>query len=151
MHHNKLPADPSSLTLGIIALCIGVVLGCCGFSIIGVILSIIGLLSANKSLQQFDLNPNMYLLNSKNNVSTAKVINIIALIINGAITLFFVAYFIIYGTVMLSMLSFLKNIDQKETTQEQYNYDEEDVANETDSINNEADSIYNYQDSLNQE
>jgi len=151
MHQNKLPADPSSLTLGIIALCLGVVLGCCGFSIVGVILSIIGLLSANKSLQQYELNPNMFLSNSKSNVSSAKIINIIALIINGLITLFFVAYFVIYGTIMLSMFSFLKNLDTKEKSQEQYNFDTDDVANETDSITNEADSIYYYQDSLNQE
>ena len=89
MYQNKLPADPSSLILGIVALCMAIVLGCCGFSIIGLILSIIGLISANKSLREYQLNPNTYLPNSRQNVSTAKVLNIIALVLNGIITFIF--------------------------------------------------------------
>jgi len=116
MYQNKLPADPSSLILGIVALCMAIVLGCCGFSIIGLILSIIGLISANKSLREYQLNPNAYLPNSRQNVSTAKVLNIIALVLNGIITFIFLGYLIVYGTFMFSSLRNEFNKDFKNDT-----------------------------------
>jgi len=143
MYQNKLPADPSSLILGIVALCMAIVLGCCGFSIIGLILSIIGLISANKSLREYQLNPNAYLPNSRQNVSTAKVLNIIALVLNGIITFIFLGYLIVYGTFMFSSLRNEFNKDFKNDTiqinDQEWDQDEE------------QDTIYNYQDSLSQE
>nr|WP_321221730.1 CCC motif membrane protein [uncultured Psychroserpens sp.] len=98
MENNKLSADPSSLILGIIAITISLAGCCCGiFAIIPVILSIIGLVIANKSLHEYKANPEAYSLNSKSNVATAKIINIISLVISSLITLGYVAYFMIYG------------------------------------------------------
>lgn len=143
MYQNKLPADPSSLVLGILALCMAIVLGCCGFSIIGLILSIIGLISANKSLREYQLNPNAYLQNSRQNVSTAKVLNIIALVLNGIITFIFLVYLIVYGTFMFSSLRNEFNKD--------FNNDTIQINDEEWDQEEEQDTIYNYQDSLNQE
>ncbi len=143
MYQNKLPADPSSLVLGIVALCMAIVLGCCGFSIIGLILSIIGLISANKSLREYQLNPNAYLQNSRQNVSTAKVLNIIALVLNGIITFIFLVYLIVYGTFMFSSLRNEFNKD--------FNNDTIQINDEEWDQEEEQDTIYNYQDSLNQE
>lgn len=143
MYQNKLPADPSSLVLGILALCMAIILGCCGFSIIGLILSIIGLISANKSLREYQLNPNAYLQNSRQNVSTAKVLNIIALVLNGIITFIFLVYLIVYGTFMFSSLRNEFNKD--------FNNDTIQINDEEWDQEEEQDTIYNYQDSLNQE
>lgn len=143
MYQNKLPADPSSLVLGILALCMAIILGCCGFSIIGLILSIIGLISANKSLREYQLNPNAYLQNSRQNVSTAKVLNIIALVLNGIITFIFLVYLIVYGTFMFSSL---RNGFNKDFNNDTIQINEEEWDQEE-----EQDTIYNYQDSLNQE
>lgn len=81
---NKLPADPSALILGIIGLVIGLA-GCCcyGFTaIIPLVLSIIGLVSANKSMKLYHLNPEEFTESSRSNVSIARVINIISIIMN---------------------------------------------------------------------
>jgi hypothetical protein len=144
MYQRKLPADPSSLILGIVALCMAIILGCCGFSIIGLILSIIGLISANKSLREYQLNPNAYLPNSRQNVSTAKVLNIIALVLNGIITFIFLGYLIVYGTFMFS--SIRKELNKSKTDTISYDSDEYEWDQQA-----EEDTIYNYQDSLSQE
>ena len=146
MYQNKLSADPSSLVLGIIALCMTVILGCCGFCIIGLILSIIGLVSANKSLREYQLNPNAYSPNSRQNVSTAKVLNIIALVLSSIMTFVFLIYFIVYGAFMFSSLKNEFNKDFNQTDTISYDYNEEESDQQADN-----DTIYNYQDSLNQE
>jgi len=104
MSYNKLPADPTAMILGIIALVISLAGCCCGvFAVVPVIMSIIGLVMANKSLQEYKLNPDAYLPQSKSNVSTAQVLNIIALVLGALITLAYAAYFAIYG-VMFSQI-----------------------------------------------
>ena len=82
---NKLPADPSALILGIIGIVIGIA-GCCcyGFTaIIPLVLSVIGLVSANKSLRLYHANPSEFSESSRSNVSISRVLNIISIIING--------------------------------------------------------------------
>lgn len=101
MNQNKLPADSSAMTLGIIALVILFFGCCCGlFSIASVILSLIGLVSANKSLRLFNENPDAYSSYSYTNVNNAKVLNIVALAISSIITLFYLAYFFFYGALI---------------------------------------------------
>ena len=69
----KLSADPTAMILGIIALIIALA-GCCWgiFAIVPIVLSIIGLVMANKSLREFQLNSSIYEPQSKSNVVTAK-------------------------------------------------------------------------------
>ena len=101
MTNNKLSADPTALILGIIALVIGFA-GCCCygiFAIIPLILGIIGLVMANKSLKEFAVNPEAYSPQSRSNVATAKILNIIAIIFNSIVVMFFIAAVVFYGTI----------------------------------------------------
>lgn len=145
MHQNKLPADSSATILGIISLVIAVTLGCCGFSVVGVILAIIGLVSANKSLREFAMNPEAYYPNSRGNVQTAKVLNIIGLILNGIITLVSLGYLLIYGTFLFTALNQTRIIQNSWEDDSGYYYD--DTQTEED-VFTEEDSLYYYQDSI---
>ncbi|MFK7781885.1 CCC motif membrane protein, partial [Psychroserpens sp.] len=105
MNHNKLPADPTALILGIIALLVSFAGCCCGiFAFIPLILSIIGLVMANKSLKEYKLNPENYAHQSNTNVSTAKVLNIIALVISSIVTVLYLLYFLFYGAILSTAL-----------------------------------------------
>jgi len=105
MNYNKLPADPNAMILGIIALLMSFAGCCCGlFAFIPLILSIIGLVMANKSLKEFRLNSESYSLQSRANVSSAKILNIIALIISSIITILYLLYFLFYGALFSSAL-----------------------------------------------
>ncbi len=104
MNQNKLSADPLALILGILALVIGLA-SCCCYGITAIIplgLAIIGLITANKSLREFGENPEAFSPQSRSNVNTARIINIIAIVINGLILLFAAVVLIFYGTMLSS-------------------------------------------------
>ncbi|MFT5848864.1 CCC motif membrane protein [Psychroserpens sp.] len=135
--YNKLSADPTAMILGIIALIIALAGCCCGiFAFIPIILSIIGLVMANKSLREYHLNPGVYEPQSKSNVVTAKVLNSIALVISSLITLFYLAYFLIYGALISTAI--MEGIEMQNTN-EDFNYEWEN-----DSIYGEDDD-YDYE------
>lgn len=118
MNYSKLPADPSSLVLGIVALVLGFA-GCCCygiFAIIPLIIAIIGLMSANRSLKEFGNNPDVYTPQTRSNVSTARVLNIIAIVFNGIIVLMFIGALIFYGTMCLQV--FLMNLKTLTTSRQ---------------------------------
>jgi hypothetical protein len=80
---NKLPADPGAMILGIIALLISLVGCCCGIlAIPAVIMSIIGLVWASKSITVYNAAPESYHQRSFSSVKSAKVVNIIALVLS---------------------------------------------------------------------
>jgi len=112
MNHNKLPADPLALILGILALVIGIA-GCCCYgitAIVPLIIAIIGLVTANKSLKLYGQNPENYYPQTRSNVNTAKIINIIAIVMNGLIVVFAIAAIAFYGTMLSSgMLDDIKS------------------------------------------
>ena len=135
MSENKLPADPMALVLGIVALflCVG---GCCLstaffpfaiFAIVPVVLSIIGILVANRSLKTYAQNPEIYSQKSKENVFAAKIVNIVTLIFAGLIFLS-----IILGVVSLAT-TFNKFFDGIDIDKE-YPYQTEEI-----------DTIYDYE------
>ncbi|WP_458628475.1 CCC motif membrane protein [Winogradskyella sp. PC D3.3] len=102
MNQNKLPADPLSLILGILALVIGIA-GCCCYGVTAIVplaMAIIGLVSANKSLREFGENPEAYNPQSQSNVNTAKIINIIAIVLNGLVFLVALGVLAFYGTLL---------------------------------------------------
>ena len=102
MNYNKLSADPLALILGILALVIGIA-GCCCYgltAIVPLIMAIIGLITANRSLKEFAAHPEAYSPQSRSNVNTAKIINIIAIVLNGLILLGTVIVLIFYGTIL---------------------------------------------------
>lgn len=121
---NKLPADPLALVLGILALVIGVV-GCCCYGITAIIplaMAIIGLVVANKSLREFGENPEAYNPQSRSNVNTAKVLNIIAIVLNSFIFLIAVGVLVFYGTLMST--AFLKGLEHS-TFEDDFYFDSE--------------------------
>ena len=106
MNYNKLPADPTALILGIVALVIGFA-GCCCygvFAIIPLVISIVGLVMANKSLKEFDQNPEAFSQQSRSNVSIGRILNIIALIFNSIVVVLIIIFFAIYGTMLSTEL-----------------------------------------------
>lgn len=141
MNQNKLSADPTAMILGIIALVIGIG-GCCCygiFAIIPLILSIIGLVMANKGLREFALNSDAYSPQSRSNVATAKILNIIAIIFNGVVVFAFIIFFAVYGTLITSgIIEGIKesqNIDYYEDDDfDDYDYEDDQVIIESDTI-----------------
>ncbi|MEW4923496.1 CCC motif membrane protein [Algibacter sp. 2305UL17-15] len=115
---NKLPADPTSLILGIVALVFSFT-GCCCYGIVAVIpltLSIIGLVMANKSLKEYAQNPEAYSPQTQSNVSTGKILNIVALVFSGVLVLYSIGVLIFYGTMLSSgILDEFKNFEKEET------------------------------------
>jgi len=145
MSQNKLPADSSATILGIISLVIAITLGCCGLSVVGVVLAIIGLVSANKSLREFAMNPQAYYPSSRGNVQTAKILNIIGLILNGIITLVLLGYLLLYGTFLFTALNQSKVIQSSWEDESEYYYDESETEED---VFVEEDSLYYYEDSI---
>lgn len=102
MNQSKLPADPTALVLGISALIIGFA-GCCCYGVLAIIpliISIIGLVLANSSLKEYSENPEAYSPQSRSNVSTAKILNIIALVYNGIVVIWFIIVLAFFGTML---------------------------------------------------
>lgn len=153
MNQNKLPADSLSMVLGIIAL-VMIVGGCCCYGIpafVGLILSIIGLISANKSLAEYDTNPEVYSHQSRSNVATARIINIIALIISSIVALIAIGVIILYGSILSFGMFNNSNFNNwnKEQTDYEYEYDYEEEQIIEDSLQNiDEDSLYHYEEAL---
>lgn len=142
MNQNKLPADSSAMVLGIIAIVL-VFLGCCCgvFSIVSVVLSIIGLVSANRSLKLFIETPDGFSVQSYNNVKNAKILNIVSLIISGLITVLYIIYFVVYGALIST--AFMEAYNNDNTT---YQYEYEYSQEAYDSLYNEDYDTYEYQE-----
>lgn len=150
MNNNNLPGDPLALILGIFALVIGFT-GCCCYGItalIPLIIAIVGLSVANKSIRRFNENPEVYSYQSRSNVNTAKIINIIAIVFNGIAVLVFISLMFIYGTIITSVI--INGIKNGETYR--FNdFEQQHIEQQIDSINenNSADAIFiKEQDSL---
>jgi hypothetical protein len=157
-NRNKLPADPLALTLGIISLVLFLI-GCWCYGLIGIItliMSIIGLVAANKSVKLYNANPDQYAHSSYKNVSTGKILNIIALVLSAIACLFVIIIVIFFGAIFASVMNgefkgfedFNKavNTDNEETYEEDYQYDESqdgvyEYEEERDSLNQSGDSI----------
>ncbi len=145
---NKLPADPTAMVLGIIALVIGIA-GCCCYGITAIVplaMAIIGLVMANKSIREYKQNPEAYHYSSYSNVNTAKIINIIAVVFNSIVVLVFIVALAFYGTVISSaILDDLKRGDSDYDNYDYETYEWESDSTETDveiyDIEKQKDSI----------
>ena len=134
MNYNKLPADPNALILGIVSLVVGFA-GCCCygvFAFIPIILSVVGLVLANKSLKEFDQNQQAYTPQSRNNVVIAKTLNIISIVINGIIFLMFITLFIIFGT--LASEDIFKEYKNRHQMEETYEFEKDSIYNDFESF-----------------
>ena len=140
MSENKLPADPLSMIIGIGAILFSIA-GCCSsiilfpFALIAtlpLILSIIGIIVANKSLRLYRENSEVYQERSKNNVVTAKIVNILGLSFSILTLLYLLYTFFTMGT------AFYDIVNQEDPINAIYtDYEEEPL-----------DSIYFYTDEL---
>lgn len=138
MSYNKLPADPTAIILGVVSLVI-VGLGCCCglFAIVSLVLSLIGLIMANKSIRLYRQNPEDYISQSRSNAGVGQVICIVGLVISSILVLFSIVYFALFGSQITE--SFIKEFNlNKEKNEFQFE--------ETDSLeydgSGEKDSIY---------
>ncbi|MDG5490457.1 CCC motif membrane protein [Psychroserpens sp. SPM9] len=121
MSYNKLPADPTAMILGIIGLVIALAGCCCGiFAVVPLVLGIIGLVMCNKSLREYHSNPDVYTPQSKSNVSTAKVLNLIALILGAAMIIGYIVYFAFYGVMASQMF---KDVYEIQRNGDDYHYE----------------------------
>ena len=131
MNQNKLSADPLALILGVLALLIGIA-GCCCYgitAIIPLIMAIIGLVTANKSLREYGENPEVYAPQSRSTVNTAKIINIIAIVLNSLLVLVSIILLAFYGTMISS--SVLEGMNKTKDSSNGYG----DYEMESDTIN----------------
>ena len=141
MNQNRLPADSASLTLGIVALAMVLVGFCCGpLAVVALVLSIIGLVKANKSLAMYYADPDVYDTQSRSNVSTARILNIIAVVLSGVVTLFYIIYFLLYGALLTT--AFMENY-RNMPEEEYYEWEDDSLYYEEDEVPvMESDSIY---------
>jgi len=142
----KLPADPGSLVISIISVVLLIAGCCCGFPFLSLILSIIGLIMANKSIRLFRNNPELYDAGARGNVNAGRIINIICIVIAGLGTLVYLFYFLIYGamfsSVFMDAMDEYKNAKDSDTF-ENYEYDENewDYEEDNDSISQPSDTL----------
>lgn len=137
MSNNKLPADPLALILGIFGIFTGIC-GCCLLygitSIIPLIISIIGIVVANKSMRLYKEKPEEYSESSRSNVSVGRILNIISVVFNGVIFLIVIVGLLFFGTFFYKMFDVMK---EEGVFDKDYPYKIETI---------ESDSIDNYED-----
>lgn len=137
MSYNKLPADPTAIILGVVSLVI-VGLGCCCglFAIVSLVLSLIGLIMANKSIRLYRQNPEDYISQSRSNAGVGQVICIVGLVISSILVLFSIVYFALFGSQITEsfMKEFNLNKEKNEFQFEETDSLEYDGSGETDSI-----------------
>ena len=142
MNQNKLSADPSALILGIIGLMISFAGCCCGiFAVVSIVLGIIGLVMANKSINEYKTNPESFSRISYNNVFTSKILNIISIVVGAVITLAYIVYFLAYGVLISEAIDAAYEAKQYE---DDYNY-----GLENDTIYNDNDYYVVEEDTIN--
>lgn len=116
----KLPADPLSLTLGIVSLVLFITLCWCYgvVSILTLVLSIIGLVQANRSLKQYRSKPDKYSYSTLRSVQNGRILNLISAILSGIVILAFIIIAIFFGSLFYAIMEGnwdqIKNPDQFE-------------------------------------
>ncbi|ARN78397.1 hypothetical protein BST97_10590 [Nonlabens spongiae] len=102
----KLPADPLALTLGIVSLVIFLVLCWCYgvIAIITLILGIIGLVQANRSLKIYRSNPDKYSQATFRSVQNGRILNIISVVLSSLVTIGFLILALFFGSIFYSIM-----------------------------------------------
>lgn len=111
MSNQKLSADPNALILGIVSILLVFGVCCCGLAAIPALgMAIYGLVLANKSLKEYAKYPESFERQSVGNVKSARIVNIVALILSSAVTLMYLAYLLFFGTMLTDgFLNGIKN------------------------------------------
>lgn len=120
MNDQKLPADPNAMILGILSIVLVFGACCCGLTVLpALIMAIFGWVYANRSIKLFYDTPENYTPQSIGNVKSARIINIVAVIISGLATLAYLSYAIFYGAAISDILlndwddrTFIEELDE---------------------------------------
>lgn len=94
----KLSGDPTAIVLTILSLII-IFLGCCCgvFAFVSLILSIIGLIVANKSIRAYALDPEAYDFKSYKAMNTARILGIVGIALSALIVIAQVSFLLTEG------------------------------------------------------
>jgi sugar phosphate permease len=93
----ELPNATAILVLGIIS-----IVGCFCYGTVGLICGIIAMVLASKAKKLVEINPDMYSEGSVKNMKAGRTCAIIGLILSALCLLFFIAYLVFFGTVLMS-------------------------------------------------
>lgn len=138
--YNKLSADPTALILGILSLVIVLLGCCCGFLVgLSLVLSIVGLVLANKSLAEFYQNSENYSVQSQKNVYVGKILCIIGVVLSSILALLFIIVLFFYQQ---SFSEILKERYYQSKNIQINSQDSIKNINKNDRMYNENDSIY---------
>lgn len=166
MSYSKLPADPNAMALGIVSLLLGISVCCCSsfaapvffpiaflgpvLQIVPLVLGIIGLVIANKSLKEYKNNTEAYSPQSRSNVYTAKIINIISVVINGITVLLFLISIIVFGSVVSnSIIDDYRNRNTEIESYENYDFDDyEDDEESEEDVNEDSKGTYQVEEKV---
>lgn len=149
-YKDNLPNASTVLTLGIIGVVLFVMLCWCYgvIAIVTLIIGIIGLVMANRSISTYRKNPNDYSRSSYNNVSIGRILSIINVVLSGLVCFAFLILLIIFGSVIFEsmdeVMEEIKNNKTYEESYEDYDYYEDeqyDYLEESDSLNQELEEI----------
>ena len=144
MINNKLPADPTALILGILGLVIVFPGCCCGLlNIVSLILGVVGLVLATKSMKLYVENPEGFDHRSWSNVKAAKVINIITIVISALVLIAQIGLFANSG--MQFSREFWENLSKNGSIKYQTTHiDSANISNEDENIQikKQGDSLY---------
>lgn len=150
----KLPGDPLALTLGIIGLVLFFTLCWCYgvISVITLVISVAGLIVANKNIKQYHADPERYSYNTFKSVQNAKIIGIIGTVISGLVTLILLVLLIFFGSLFFAIMDGnwdkLDHLDDPDFYEEDY-YDDSFEESTDDWQYYENDTIPEAMDSTN--
>jgi hypothetical protein len=150
----KLPGDPSALTLGIVSLVL-LFIGCLCYgvpAIITLILSIIGLVIANKNLKTYRADPTKYSQSSLKSINIGKILSIIGVALSSLVCLILLIIALFFGSILAAAMDgefdAFKGFenqqnesiydDEESTSEEEWKYYDEE---ELDSLETETDSV----------
>ncbi len=101
-HREKLPNADAVLIMGIIS-----IVGCWCYGIVGLVLGIVSLILASKSIQLYRENPDRYTEASYSNIKAGRICAIIGIVLAGLYILIIIAYFVFVGSLLLVGSGFL--------------------------------------------
>jgi hypothetical protein len=150
----KLPGDPLAITLGIVSIVLFFVFcSCYGvISIITLIISIAGLVVANKSIAQYRIESHRYSYNTLRSVQNARVINIIGTVLSGLVALTLIILLFFFGSIFYAIMdgnwdtlkhidTFEKEIYEDDNFRVEERTDTWQYEEEIDTLNQESDSV----------
>jgi hypothetical protein len=131
----KLPGDPSAITLGIASLVL-LLIGCLCLgvpAIITLILSIIGLVIANNNLKIYHTDPTKYSQNSLKSITIGRILNILGIGLSGLVCLIFLVIVIFFGSILAAALDGEFNaFESFENQQQESIFNHEETTSEED-------------------